>query len=169
MQIEREIGTGPESVYAYYFPSQATTSSFPHKIGKTKGDPIRRIRAQQASMQEAPVIGTLVRTDNAFALEAQLHLYLKDRRLPAYGAEWFDIHPNAIQNCIEDGLPELAWYDQLQYHRLAAGLSQAELARRAGMRQATVSAIENGANAGIHSVIRLCKELHLRMTFVPSE
>lgn len=169
MQIEREIGTGPECVYAYYFPSQATASSFPHKIGKTKGDPVRRVRAQQASMREAPVIGTLVRTDNAFALEAQLHLYLKGRRLPAYGTEWFDIHPNAIQNCIDDGLPELAWYDQLQYHRLKAGLSQGELARRAGTRQATVSSIENGANANISSVINICKELGLRITLVPSD
>ncbi len=87
MLIEREIGTGPECVYAYYFPSQATASSFPHKIGKTKGDPVRRVRAQQASMQEAPVIGTLVRTENAFALEAKLHLYLKDRRISGYGTE----------------------------------------------------------------------------------
>lgn len=167
MLIERTIGQGPESVYAYWFPSQRTPLSFPHKIGHTKGDPIKRIKEQQASMQEEPIIGTLVRCRDSRALESQLHLAFKHRKLPTFGGEWFDIHPDAVVNAVVAGLPDLSWYDQLRHYRALAGLTQQQLGDSAGLRQASVSRVEAGEDVNVRTILELCRELKLRMTFVP--
>ena len=169
MKIERTIGIGKECVYAYYFPSQVREGSFPHKIGKTKRSAIKRIITQQASMQEEPVIGTLIFCDNCFEVEAKLHLFLEDRKLSTFGDEWFDIHPNAIVNCFNTPLPELKWYQQLKYLRLTSNMTQTELANAADLRQATISSIENGNSCHMDTILEICRELKVHMTFVPIE
>jgi DNA-binding XRE family transcriptional regulator len=164
MVIERQIGEGPESVYAYYFPSMVREGSFPHKIGRTRRDPVARVRDQQASMLEEPIIGTLVKCENCFAVESMLHIALADRRLAStFGSEWFDIHPNAIENVIKDGPVWLPWFLQLRHHRVTQGLSQTNLGNAAGLRQETISLAENGHNISMKTFIAICEELKVRV------
>jgi len=54
-------------------------------------------------------------------------------------------------------------HEQLYSKRLAAGLSQQELARRANLRQATISAIEAGGDVKLSSMERLAAALGLSL------
>lgn len=54
-------------------------------------------------------------------------------------------------------------HQQLHSRRLAAGLSQQELAKRANLRQATISAIEAGNDVKLSSMERLAAALGLSL------
>ncbi len=54
-------------------------------------------------------------------------------------------------------------HEQLYSKRLAAGLSQQELARRANLRQATISAIEAGGDVKLSSMAKLAAALGLSL------
>jgi DNA-binding Xre family transcriptional regulator len=169
LEIDEIIGLGNECVYSYYFPSQVTDGRFPHKIGKTKDNPTLRILSQQAGMQEKPVIGTIIWCDNCHALEQYFHLCFKEHKLDTFGDEWYNIHPSALKNVFEDGLPSLPWYEQLHYHRLRNAMTQMQLAEYADLRQATISKVESGENVNMSTILEICRELKVRMTFVPIE
>lgn len=167
MKIDKEIGEGPEYVYAYYFPSQAKGDSWPHKIGRAKRDPLVRIQEQQASMQEMPIIGTLVKCQNSFYIEALLHTYLKSRQMAStFGREWFDIHPMAIENALLDGPALLPIGQQIRLARLDQKFSQALLAKAAGLRQATVSDLERGRDKLLSTLLEVARELKMVLALV---
>lgn len=166
MRIEREIGEGSEWVYAYYFPSQATGQSWPHKIGRSRNDPRRRIKQQMASMQEAPVIGTLVRCESSRYTERLIHTRLAKRRLPTYGVEWFDIHPDALINALADGPQQLTIGEQISLARYAQNMTQQQLAAASGLRQATISKVEAGKDCRLSVVLEIARELKLRLALV---
>jgi len=63
-----------------------------------------------------------------------------------------------------------AFGDAVIKERLRKGWSQAELARRAGTKQANISRIEAGlANPTLHLVQKLCKALDLEIVFNPAD
>lgn len=168
MKIERIIGEGPETVYAWYFPSQVRPGSFPHRVGRTKGDPVARIRNEVSAAQEEPVIGTLIRTSNSRLVEMQIRLYCADRSIQPSDTGWFDVHPNAFANALED-LEYLPWYDQLHLARLREGLTQARLAAFCRLKQKTISQIESGRDVKMSSVTRVCRQLAHRVVIAFSD
>ena len=146
MEILREIGKGDEFVYVYYFRSQVNDEAWPCKIGSTRKDPVSRIKEQQASMQEEPVVGLLIHTDNARRDERLIHAILKKekKQLDTFGKEWFRTRPRYVEKISESVLPELPIGAQLKYLRYERGWTQAQLAEKAGIRQALVSEVETG-------------------------
>lgn len=166
MKIERQLGEGKEVVYAYYFPSQAKGPTWPHKIGKTKKDCFSRITQQRASMQEKPVIGTLIRCDNCDVVEKLLHFSFKKFKLKNT-REWFDISPIAVENVWKDGLHSLNIHEQLLIARHAQRLTQTELSVSAGVRQETISYVETGqGNPSLHLIEAIANELGYKLSLV---
>ena len=103
---ERTIGSGENWVYLYYFPSHRETaesrgeSVWPCKIGKTDGDPYRRVRQQTQGAWERPTIGILIRTDASLDMERTIHAILTLRgrhEEDAQGTEWFTTCPSEVE------------------------------------------------------------------------
>ncbi|MCX6027099.1 MAG: hypothetical protein NTY23_12740 [Chloroflexi bacterium] len=106
--IVESIGDGPESVYVYYNPNDRELAdrkgldAWECKIGRTQGDVASRIGAQGAktALSHEPIIGLVIRTDNAALVEAALHasLRLADRQvLDSPGAEWYFTSPPKVK------------------------------------------------------------------------
>ena len=164
MEILREIGKGDEFVYLYYFRSQVNDEAWPCKIGGTRKDPVVRVKEQQASMQEEPVIGLVMRTDNARRDERLIHAILKKekKQLDTFGKEWFRTRPHYVEKIFETVLPELPIGAQLRYLRYEKGLTQAELAKLIGRRQALISEVETGkADAKLSTLFEIAYALEL--------
>jgi hypothetical protein len=109
MQILKSLGFGNQSVYVYYFPNdklladKTGVNSWECKIGMTtNGDTIGRIDSQcKTSRHQSPIIALEIRTDNATALESELHrvFYLERINTGKFtGDEWFIINPKHIEN-----------------------------------------------------------------------
>lgn len=155
---EKMIGSGPEYVYVYYFPSDRKGARWPCKIGRASKDYKKRILAQQASMQETPCVGLLIRCRCCKLVEGRLHAIFSDRHLPTFGKEWFNTCPEEV----EEGLDETVHVDlgyQFRLRRCFYGLTQQELAEKAGTRQATISKIECGKYVMLNVVQRVAKAL----------
>lgn len=96
------VGTGEQSVYVYYFPKYANehaTYYWPCKIGMSTGSAIGRVNRQsKTALPEKPIIGLIVKTEDAYLLEQALHaiLRLKKRELNAPGKEWFNTTPEEV-------------------------------------------------------------------------
>jgi hypothetical protein len=96
------VGTGNQSVYVYYLPKYATehaTYYWPCKIGMSTGSAIDRVNHQvKTALPEKPIIGLIVKTDDAYLLEQALHaiLRLKKRETNAPGKEWFNTTPAEV-------------------------------------------------------------------------
>jgi len=167
MKIERTYGSGPESVYVYYFPSQADgRTSWPCKIGKTRGDPVKRIKRQQASMWEEPVIGLLAQTDNCSRDEYLVHSVLRDRKLDAFGVEWFDTTPDEVLAVFRDRARGLSLGMQLRMARYERGMTQRHVSDAAGISQTTVSKIELDQSAQLRTVYDCARALGMRIELV---
>jgi len=106
--IERTLGEGSETVYAYYYPSYRELAElreepdWPIKIGRTSSDLESRITSQVATtgVPEVPTIALVIRTDHSRWLEQYLHGALGLRRkhlVEAGGQEWFLTSPNEIE------------------------------------------------------------------------
>jgi transcriptional regulator with XRE-family HTH domain len=54
--------------------------------------------------------------------------------------------------------------EKIQNARRNQGLSQKDLARKAHLNQQQISAIENGANPTLKTVIKVCETLNLKLT-----
>lgn len=166
MEIVREIGKGDETVYLYYFPSQVNdeTWTWPCKIGGTQKDPVVRIKEQQTSMQEKPVIGLVMHTDNARRDERLIHAILKKegKQLDTFGREWFMTRPHYVEKIFTLVLPELPLGAQLRYMRYEQKLTQAQLAEKIGVRQALISEVETGkTNAKLSTLYEIAHALDL--------
>jgi len=144
MKIERTVGTGSQTVYVYYFPSMQTDERWPHKIGRAKIDAIKRIKSQQASMLEEPVIALFFKCDDASIIERIAHHALASRRMVTHGREWFDTNGDEVLSLLQCAPVVLTLGDQFRSERLRQRLSQTELAERANVRQATISKVERG-------------------------
>lgn len=84
----REVGEGPQMVYAYGY----RCASDRLKIGRTEGDAITRIAAQvNTSTPDKPSLRLVIRTRNCAALEKAIHgiLQYRGRAVTGGGTEWF--------------------------------------------------------------------------------
>ena len=178
MQVLKEIGEGPESVYAYYFPRdyQPGFERWPHKIGRSKNDPFVRIKEQQASMQEEPIVSLLVHCPDSMFTEAFLHSFLIPHKLNSYGREWFNVNPGEIEEALPGSIDEVAILQrsqpihlQISTLRVAQGLKQAEFADRAGMARATVIYVEKGKSVRFSTIATLADALGMRLTLTPKD
>jgi transcriptional regulator with XRE-family HTH domain len=142
MKAKRTIGTGSESVYVYYFASERRGDSWPCKIGRAKGDPIKRIRTQQASMQERPVVALVMRTSDSDTLESLIHSSLN--RAPSFGREWFITSPAEVEQIFQGKLTSLVSIGlRIKSLRRSRGFTQKELADKACLLPKSISSIEN--------------------------
>lgn len=109
--IEREIGSGPESVYVYYHDAYAELARrkgspvWECKVGTTFGPPDGRVIGQGALTQfpRPPIIGLVIRTENGRGLERALHtaLTLAGKRVEGGGgSEWFVTSPDQIERWV---------------------------------------------------------------------
>lgn len=172
--VEHEIGSGPFGTYAYYFPSQKIGPRWPMKIGYAK-NPISRIRDQQAGMQECPIIGALIWSKHPIWVEQNIHNRLSDFRLDSFGTEWFNTNPNEILKLAQS--PNYLLKSvirrsgdigyQIRHYRTQAGMSQNTLSRLSGLRQATISDLENGKVVQSDTVFRVIAALNLEMKMLP--
>lgn len=98
----KTVGIGKQSVYVYYFPKYAAdhdTYYWPCKIGMSTGSAVKRVAQQiKTALPEKPIIGLIVKTDDAYLLEQALHaiLRLKKREVKAPGKEWFNTTPEEV-------------------------------------------------------------------------
>jgi len=111
VHIEREIGSGPESVYVYYHDAYAELARrkgspvWECKVGSTFGPPDARVIGQGALTQfpRTPIIGLVIRTENGRGLERALHiaLTLAEKRIEGGGgSEWFVTSPDQIERWV---------------------------------------------------------------------
>jgi DNA-binding XRE family transcriptional regulator len=166
-----EYGSGSQTVYVYHFPSDAKSLFFPCKIGRAKGDPWRRITNQQASMKEKPVVSLLIHTNDARRDEMLLHVLLSDHKLKTYGNEWFQTNPETVLKLYqENDSDELKIGQLIRLHRIVQGMTQVDLAKAAGLRQGTISAVEScDREIRLSTLEEILRELKLRIKFVPIE
>lgn len=171
IHIEKEIGTGTETVYAYHFPSQYVhNSNYPIKIGHAKSKFLKRIKEQQAAMQECPLVDIRIKCDHSFSLEKIIHSRLNECKLDMFGDEWFLTSPEKILEIWWDiqEAKNLSLGEQLRFFREAQGMTQAELAKASDMRQATVSNVETNPDSVMFKTIEtVAKELGLRIVLTP--
>lgn len=159
MQIEKTVGNGDQAVYVFHFPCQhRPDGDFPCKIGHTTtGDVRKRLASYQAGMQEAPTVSLVVLCDDSQSLEAHLHNSLADKRIAAYGSEWFMTTPETVLSSalgyqIPSNEPLRISSTQslgkaIRAARIRQGLSQKDLAKMNFTNQAWISEIENGKNS----------------------
>lgn len=105
-KADREFGTGPSAVYAYYLPTyrmlaeEHAETAWPCKIGRTNGDPLARVMSQASTaLPEPPRVALVIRTLDSVAWEAALHgaLSIRGRRIDSSpGSEWFLTSPEEI-------------------------------------------------------------------------
>jgi len=170
--VEKTIGIGREAVYAYHFPGQyAHNVAYPIKIGHAKRDPLKRIKEQQASMQDRPVVDLLIKCENSFSVEKVIHKRLSKCELySSYGSEWFLTTPESILGIwweLQD-IHDLPIGEQIRFFRSAKHLTQTALAKDAGTRQETISLIETGSRSSSFAMIdNVVKELGLRIVLTP--
>lgn len=164
MEAERIVGTGPEYVYVYYFPRDGHGADWACKIGRAGKDWKGRIRSQQASMHEEPVV-SVIRCEDCRKLEAQLHAYFRRVRLPTWGRGWFKTTPEAVLALWNVDLPTsaLALGAQFKLARASAGWTQAELGARAGVRQATVSKLERDESVKLEAAKKVARRLGMKL------
>jgi hypothetical protein len=109
LMIMKTVGVGSECVYIYFNPNDRKLARiclrnfFECKIGYSKyPDPTPRVLEQGiTAMSRLPIIGLIIRTDNAFELETRLKLDLKNAGY-AYedrvGSEWFMMSPKVVES-----------------------------------------------------------------------
>lgn len=160
MKVLNKIGKGKEYVYIYYFESDRKEDEYPCKIGKSKKDYIKRIKRQQASMKEEPIIGLLIQTDSCERDERLLHTLLRDKKIETYGIEWFLTNPLKVKNLYEKNYTKkISLGLTIRKHRLEMNMSQIEFSKKAGIRQATLSDIENDNGGTIETLQKIVRAL----------
>lgn len=171
INVLMEHGKGKEYIYVYYYPSQFKDyGNFPCKIGKSTIDPIKRILANQSAMQEKPIVGLLIRTDNCHRDERILHTILRDDKLETFfGNEWFQTNPKGVLNVYKNMLDELTLGMQLRIARLEEDMTQEYLAECAGLRQATISSAENDENIQTDTLNQILIELKKKIILIDEE
>ncbi|MEU5759852.1 GIY-YIG nuclease family protein [Nocardia sp. NPDC047648] len=109
LPYEAVLGTGSESIYAYYFPTyrklaEATGESiWPIKVGRTSGDVASRVLSQVGTaLPEIPIIALVYRTEHSVSVEAMIHgvFVMRGRKVDAPGAEWFSTSPDELIDLI---------------------------------------------------------------------
>lgn len=168
MNIELEYGAGDESVYVYYFPSTVKDKhKWPCKIGRAKRGIKRRISGQKAGMLEAPVIGLVINTDNCIRDEMIIQTLMRNDKIKAsFGNEWYETNPQLVLDVYINAGSVLTLGQQIRIARHVQGMSQTDLAYCAGLRQATISKIENDNNVQLDSVIECLRELKMRIKLI---
>lgn len=160
----QEIGCGNEFVYAYYFESQKNgKSKWPCKIGRSTRNAVKRIVAQQAAMQEEPIIGVLIRTDNCVRDEAIIHASLSGDKLCSFGNEWYCTTPQLVIESINNSTIPLGIGVQIKMIRAKRGITQQDLSGLSGIRQETISMIESGGNTSLKSISAIASSLGLKI------
>ena len=161
------VGEGAQAVYVYFSAAERRlaeierSKTWPCKIGHTKTDFTTRILQQRpaTSMARLPLVGLLIRLDDAVHLERWLHNRL--RRLPdAIGHEWFDSSPTEVlslwwneyaapgaqpQSCVDDeDYTELVQQavSRIRHYVANGSASYAGLARRAGLHKNSLYGME---------------------------
>ncbi len=103
--VPSEIGSGEDSVYLYYLPlyrkeaQSKGESVWPCKVGRTRHDPVRRVRAQTSAPEE-PELALTIRTDTPSDMEKAIHaiLAVRGRHMEhAQGTEWFHTNPSEVE------------------------------------------------------------------------
>jgi DNA-binding XRE family transcriptional regulator len=179
LKIQKTIGEGEESVYVYHFDSRTPSkvgdvqienaNRWPCKIGYAKGSVVKHIIRQQASMIESPTISLVIKTKSGNELESFLHTSLKARQLKAFGNEWFMTNPTEVETLAQDFRKEntsLSIGEQIRLARIDEGLTQIELAKASGLRQETISLVENGSNVSFRSVEKISSALCRKIVLI---
>lgn len=104
---EATIGSGSEAVYVYFADSERRLArlegrdAWPCKVGRSKQDVAKRILQQRpfTAMAALPVVGLLIRTTDAVALETQVHQalrYLGASMKAPRARDWFHTSPEQV-------------------------------------------------------------------------
>ena len=142
------------------------------KIGYTRRQLDKRLFEQglATTLARHPIVGLEILADHAQVLETRIQRVLNERKISdGAGDEWFVTNPDEVEQIYFKLLPSMeklaAILDSfnvtdeafevyspesvgnaLRRIRLESASSQIEVAKKAGIRQATISAIENGSD-----------------------
>ncbi len=152
------------------------------KIGFTRRQLDKRLIEQgiSASLARHPIVPLQILSDHAHVLETRIHRKLSAYKVPhGIGDEWYLTNPDEVEKVYLELLPSMEKLaelldtfsnnnevfqtdssgdlgDALRSIRNHKGLTQGEVGIRSGMRQASVSRLENGAgNARIDSLLKV--------------
>lgn len=165
MLIEHQEGPeGQGCIYAFYYPSQKSGDAWPLKIGKTRKHPFNRIG--DTSMQEEPVIATVVYTPLFSELERHLHRSFASVKMDSFGKEWFITNPANVLDAARGFLSEARSIDMaaskartlspytkeallvlgqlIRINRIEKKMTVKELADRIGISRGVIQRIERG-------------------------
>ena len=118
---EVAIGRGNESVYGWYLPAYRRLAEsegkkrFPIKVGMTTRDAQQRMEKTLGMVPERPVLGFVLKVDDASQWERLIHskLSLRGRRIEgAIGNEWFDVSLNELRDLASAEMAELVTNEQ---------------------------------------------------------
>jgi DNA-binding XRE family transcriptional regulator len=172
IKVLQTVGSGNESVYVYYFESLKKDERWPCKIGFAKNSVEKRIKQQSASMLEAPILGIVIKTKSGGALESFVHSKLKNKRIKSFGDEWFLTNPKEVEEIAlkaNFNNNSLNIGEAIRLLRIDKNLTQQELSKLTGVRQETISMIENGSNTRFETVEKIIQSLGKKITVIDCE
>jgi DNA-binding Xre family transcriptional regulator len=142
------------------------------KIGSAaSADPSKRISQQAIAMTTVPVLGLVIRTENGLVLEKHLQGLLKGQRADCPGKEWFLTSPDEIETMWRDlgnSPRSYGWF--VRKGRMRKRLSQTQLAELCGLRQRTVSDVENDKGVQLSTLYKIFDVLGIKVSFsLPEE
>jgi len=175
VNVLKEIGTGKEYVYVYYNPKDRDNNvEWECKIGKSVNHPIIRIQKQKikTAFSYEPEIGLIIKVDNCGLLERHIHTTLASSKIRN---EWFKTNPTIVENCFwnldynsENILSGIDLGFSIRKRREELNLTQVELAKLCGLRQATISRVEKGVDdITMDTLMSLIEHLNLKLSITP--
>jgi len=164
------------------------------KIGEASNNALQRVRSQiNTATARNPVLAVEIKTDYSYRLESLLHKFFKNFKLDdEYGGdEWFLINPEEFKNAGTEFLKTMEiirdscniipnsitylvenyedWSNVVSQLRCDRGLSQSQLTELSGVRQATISAIENGGDVKFSTISKLLKNLGYSIMLIKTD
>lgn len=154
------------------------------KIGKSLSRSSDRVLSQVRSERpRLPVLAVEVRTDKAYSLESSIHAKMRHSKIQddRCGDEWFFTNPREFVRVAKSALSEMDlivdvcgddfgestflveeyqdWGFAISSLRSELGMTQRQLSDAAGMRQGTISSMENGGPVKLSSIWGLIRLL----------
>ena len=153
-----------EFVYAF---ASYHSARPPIKIGRTTNLEQRLSQLRVGTPHVSDFVATFP-CENATWMEYALHAHFKGRLVRG---EWYDVSVEEFRDaCADLSLTyaaimqheHLATAIAMQRHKL--GMTQAQLADKAGLRQATISKAENCENLNFETIAKIAASLGMRVT-----
>ena len=155
--------------YVYAFASCDTVKPA-IKIGRTTNLAVRLSQLRMGSPHVSDFVATFL-CENATWLECALHAYFRERHVRG---EWYEVGAGEFLDACADLSVSYAAVMQherlsttLRMKRISLDMTQTELGHKAGVRQATVSKVENCENLSVETITKVATALGMQLVLLP--